>query len=130
MAWKKILLEGDAAVLSDTNPVDASFAAASAGAAVQASRQDHKHDIDEGAVGEMVIVDAQAASLGTNDSVSHVDHRHGLGPLAASLDYNQQQAVGLVLEAVATPPDPAAEVEGQIYYDTTVADKHPYIWVP
>lgn len=130
MAWKKILLEGDAAVLSDTAPVDVTFAVAAAGAASDASRRDHKHDIDEGLVGDMVIVDGQAASLGVDDAASHVDHRHALGPLAASLDYNQQQAVSLVLEAVATPPDAAAEVEGQIYYDTTAGDKHPYIWVP
>lgn len=130
MAWKKVLLAGDAAVLSDTAPVDATFAVAAAGAAVDASRQDHKHDIGEGVVGDMVIVDAQAASLGTANNASHVDHRHALGPLAANLDYNKQQAVSLVLEAVATPPDAAAEVEGEIYYDTTVGDKHPYIWVP
>jgi len=55
MSWKKILLEGDAAVLSDTGdaavlsdtvPVDVTISAASAGSATEASRQDHKHDIN------------------------------------------------------------------------------------
>lgn len=45
MAFKKYLLEGDAAVLSDTAPVDVTVAAASAGVADEAARQDHKHDI-------------------------------------------------------------------------------------
>ena len=38
-------MDGDAAVLSDTVPVDVTVAAASAGVAVEVARQDHKHDI-------------------------------------------------------------------------------------
>ena len=129
MAWKKILLEGDAAVLSNIAPVDVDFNAASAGVATEAARQDHKHDLAEGVVGNIAAVDGSTAALGTNAAVAHVDHVHPLGPLVAALDFNSQQAKSLVLEAVATPPDPGAETEGQVYFDTTVGDKHPYVWV-
>jgi len=51
MVWKKILLEGDAAELSDTVPDDVAKQSASAGVATQASRQDHLHDLDLSASG-------------------------------------------------------------------------------
>ena len=65
MTWKQILLEGDAAVLSDTAPSDVDFSAASAGVATSASRQDHKHDVPEALVGDLVAVDGGAGSVGT-----------------------------------------------------------------
>lgn len=46
MAWKKILLEGDAAVLSDVAPLDVKKQTASAGTATEAARQDHLHNLD------------------------------------------------------------------------------------
>lgn len=95
MAWKKILLEGDAATLSDTTPQ---------------------------------AVDGSAGAAGTGISASRDDHVHALGPLTATLDFNQQQADGMVLEAVDVPPDSTAEVEGQVYYDSGAADKHIYVW--
>ena len=130
MAWKKILLEGYAASLSDVAPVNASHAVAAAGDAATASRQNHKHDIDEGVVGTMVAIDGGAAALGSADAVPHLDHKHTLGALAVNLDFNQKQAVGLVAHATATPPNAATEVEGQIYYDSTALDQHLYVWVP
>lgn len=129
MAWKKILLEGDAAVLSDTAPVNADHAAAAAGSATTASRQDHKHDLNEGVAATLAPVDGTAEALGTDNAVPHLDHIHALGPLVADLACAQKQLSRAVLHAVATPPDAATEVEGQIYYDTTVGDKHPYVWV-
>lgn len=47
MAWKKIILEGEAAILSDTAPVDIDTAVAGAGIATDASRRDHKHDVGD-----------------------------------------------------------------------------------
>ena len=130
MPWKKVLLEGDAAVLSDVDPEDIDFAAAAEGTAVEASRQDHKHSIDVGVVGTLAAVDGSAAALGSDDAVPHLDHVHALGPLVAALDCGQQQLQRQVLHATETAPDAASEVEGQIYFDTSVGDKHPYIWVP
>lgn len=95
MTWKKILLEGDAAALSDTTPQ---------------------------------AVDGTAEAAGSGSSASRDDHVHALGPLTGTLDFNQNQAIGMVIHATDTPPDAASEVEGQIYYDSGVADKHPYIW--
>jgi len=46
MSWKKIAFLEEVAVLSDTAPVDVTIAAASAGVATDAARQDHKHDIN------------------------------------------------------------------------------------
>jgi len=51
MSWKKILMEGDAAVLSDTVPDDVKKQSANAGTAVEAARQDHKHNLDLSASG-------------------------------------------------------------------------------
>jgi hypothetical protein len=75
-------------------------------------------------------VDGTAASAGTAETASRADHVHPLGPLVANLDFAQKQAIGMVLHAVDTPPDSGTEVEGQVYYDSGAADKHPYVWVP
>jgi len=78
MAWKKILLEGDAAVLSDTAPVDVDFNVASAGVATQASRQDHKHDVPKALVGDIGAPSFGGAVVGTANKFVRADHVHGL----------------------------------------------------
>lgn len=128
MAWRQLAFLNEVASLSDVAPVNVDHAAAAAGNAATASRQNHKHDVDEGVVGTILAVDGTAAGLGTNAAIPHLDHRHPLGPLVASLDFNQNQAVSFRFEAVATPPDVGVEVEGQAYFDTSVADKHVYVW--
>jgi len=125
MSWKKILLEGDAAVLSDTAPVDVDFNAASAGSATEAARQDHKHHVPEALVGDLAPVDGGAAAVGTANKFVRADHKHALGPLQANLDFNQKQADKMVLDVEATPP--STPVNGQIYFSS--ADSHPYIYV-
>lgn len=129
MAWKQIAFIDEVAALTTNAPADADFAVAAVGVGTAAAKDDHKHDLNEGIAATLAPVDGTAEALGTNDAVPHLDHIHALGPLVANLDFNQQQAVSLVLEAVATAPDAAAEVEGQIYFDTTVGDKHAYVWV-
>ncbi len=124
--WVRILFEGDAAALSDVAPLNANFNAADKGVAVTASRQDHKHDIDEGLVGDVLPLTGAAAQLGTNAAASHVDHRHMLGPLIAALDHNQNQGLSLVLHKTATAP--GTPVDGQIYYDTTGGDQHAWVY--
>jgi hypothetical protein len=124
MPFKKILLEGDAAILSDTAPSSVNHAVASAGVATDAARRDHKHDLDEGVVGTLKAVDGSAMSLGSDNAVPHLDHVHALGPLQANFDFNKKQAVSMVLENLAT--DPGSPVAGQIYFKT--GDSHPYIY--
>ena len=130
MTWKKVMLEGDVAVLSDTAPVDVDFSAASAGVALGASRQDHKHDVAEALVGDLAAVDGGAAAVGTANKFVRADHKHALGPLQANLNCNQKELVGQVMHVVSIAPNPGAEVEGQIYYNPTGGDKHPYVWIP
>ena len=78
MTWKKVMLEGDVPILSDTAPVDTDFGAASAGVATAASRQDHKHDVPEALVGDLVPVDDGAAAVGTVNKIVTADHKHTL----------------------------------------------------
>lgn len=124
--WKKILLEGDAAVLSGTAPVDVDFNAASAGVATEASRQDHKHDVPEALVGDLAAVDGGAAAVGTANKFVRADHKHGLGPLVADLDFSRKKGVKLVLDVVGTHD--ATPVTGEIDYLTS--DNHPYVYTP
>lgn len=78
MPWKRILLEGDAAVLSDTAPVNVDYGAASAGVATQAARQDHKHDVPEAVLADLARSDFMSGAIGTLDKFVRADHRHTL----------------------------------------------------
>ena len=122
--WKKVLLEGDAAELSDTDPVDVDFAVAAEGTATKASRQDHKHDVPEAAAEDLVAVDGGAAAVGTANKFVRADHKHALGPLVDDLDFAKSQALQMALHAAAEAP--GTPVAGQIYFNT--ADGHPYIY--
>jgi hypothetical protein len=126
MPWKKILLEGDAAVLSDTAPVDVDFNAASAGTATTASRQDHKHSVPVAVAGDLVAVDGGAASAGSLNKFVRADHKHPLGPLVAALDFSRNKALKLVLDVVSSHD--TTPVTGQIDFLST--DNHPYVYVP
>jgi hypothetical protein len=125
MVFKKILLEGDAAAPSDVAPVDTDFAVAAAGDAITVSRQNHKHDLNEGVIGTLKAIDGTAKALGTDNAIPHLDHIHALGPLVANLDFAKKQATGLVLDVQATAP--TTPVEGQVYHNS--ADHHPYVYV-
>lgn len=126
MSFKRILLEGDAAVLSDTAPVDTDFNVAAQGTASEASRQDHKHDVPEALVGDLVAVDGGAADIGTANKFVRADHKHPLGPLAANLDFNKKQATAMALDVQAAAP--GTPVSAQVYFNSV--DKHPYVYVP
>jgi len=60
--------------LSSTAPVDVTKAAASAGVAIEAARQDHKHDISTAAAGSLLVGDSSAEGIAS--SVSRSDHKH------------------------------------------------------
>src|SRR4030042_1662054 len=105
MTWKKVMLEGDVPVLSDTAPVNTDFSAASAGVAADASRQDHKHDVPEALVGDLAAVDGGAAAAGTANKFVKADHKHALGPLQANLNCNQKQVTGQVMQVAASGPN-------------------------
>jgi len=128
--WKKVLLEGDVAVLSDTSPVDVDFLAASAGVGTTASRYDHKHDVPEAALGDLRPVDGVAAAIGTSNKFERADHKHALGPMGADIDFRYYEADSFSLEARAdltAPPTGVAIKEGRLGFYTY--DDHPYVYV-
>lgn len=136
MSWRRILLEGDAAVLSDVVPVDVTKEAASAGIASEASRQDHKHDISTGVPGTIGENDTPAEGVAT--SLARSDHTHGSpatwAPGAHNLDVHgaptgpvglgSQEIQSVSLEKVASLP---AGFDGQVVFLNT--DDHPYVYV-
>jgi len=124
--WKKILLEGDAAAPSDNAPQDTDFLDASAGVGANCARDDHKHDVPEALVGDIAAVDGSAAATGSANKFVRADHVHALGPLVADLDFGKNNANNMALHAAADAP--ADPVDGQVYYDTTGGDLHPYIY--
>ena len=138
MAWKKVLLEGDAAVLSDTAPVNVTKAAAAAGTATTASRQDHKHDITTAVPGNIAAGDTAAEGAAT--SIARSDHKHGSpatyppsshalsGHTAAvaNIDLAEYEATALALQNAAT--NPATTKAGRICFNT--GDNHPYVYQP
>jgi hypothetical protein len=62
--------------LSDTAPVNVTKAAASAGTATEASRQDHKHDVTTATAAS--ITPGDSAGEGSATSLARSDHAHGL----------------------------------------------------
>jgi len=123
MPWKKILLEGDAATLTDTvTPTDVDFGAASIGTSNEAARADHKHSA---VVGSPVALDG-TSSDGTSNAFVRADHKHALGPLAVDLDFNWHEADKLSLEARADLPAVVTTKEGSIGFYTY--DQHPYVY--
>lgn len=145
--WKKVLLAGDAAELSDTVPNTIQpDDAASAGVATQASRQDHEHAI----VADVAVSVGTTAAEGTSTSFSRADHVHDLA--VGSIDASNLFAASVVDNAAmaddaigaaeinATATDiafaqviltPAATgtgtTEGTVFYNST--DDHMYVYV-
>ena len=128
LKWKKVLLEGDVAVLSDTAPVDVDFAAASVGVGTTASRYDHKHDVPEALVGDLAAVDGGAAAIGSANKFVRADHKHGLGPLVADLNFSEYEADALALQNISATDALVTAKLGRIYFDTS-ADRHPFVYV-
>ena len=151
MSWKKFLVDGDAAVLSDTvpNTIEPDDAA-SAGVATGASRQDHEHAIVT-AVPTGDVAESATAAEGTATSFVRSDHVHAapatwaptaheashknggsdeillneFGEPTASVEFSQQQLLKMVFEQLATAP--GTPTQGQVYYDTV--DDHVYVYV-
>ena len=76
--------------LSSTAPVNVTKAAASAGVSTEASRQDHKHDVDTAAAGTIGVGDS--AAEGSATSLARSDHTHALTAPAAPADVTKAAA--------------------------------------
>jgi hypothetical protein len=123
MPWKKILIEGDAAVLTATvTPVAVDFAAAAIGTSSEAARADHKHSAT---AGSPVALDGLSAD-GTSTSFVRADHKHALGPLATDLNFNEHEADKLALDNLSAASGYTTTKIGVVYIDTV--DKHPYVY--
>jgi hypothetical protein len=62
--------------LSSTAPVNVTKSTAAAGTAVDASRQDHKHDVTTAAPASSAVAIGGTATEGTSTSLSRADHLH------------------------------------------------------
>ncbi len=124
MPWKKILLEGDAAVLTSTvTPVNVDFAAAAIGTSTEAARADHKHSAT---VGSPVALDG-LASDGTSTAFVRADHKHAFGALAVDLNFNEHEADRMALDNLSAAAAYTTTKLGVIYFDTN--DRRPYIYI-
>lgn|GEM_PF-4123978 len=124
MPWKRILLEGDAALLTSTvTPVNVNLGPASIGTSTEAARADHKHSAD---VGSPVALDG-LPSDGTSTAFCRADHKHDIGPLADDIDFNEHEADRLALDNLSAAAGYTTTKLGIIYFDTN--DRHPYIYV-
>lgn len=138
--WKKILLTGDAASLSDTTALGVSTAA-TAGTAADASRSDHVHDIDAGAIDASNLFAAgvvDATALGGSavttvkinaDAVTEpkiaddaVGSEH-IETLSAALDFGGNEADNMLADKTGTA---AAAATAKLVYNT--ADSHLYVY--
>lgn len=124
LEWKRILLDGDAAVLTSADPEDIGTTAA-VGISEEASRADHVHRMGDGSidvstlfVGEVVDTAAIADDAVTSDKIAS---------LTAALDFAGQQAQDMVLHTVAnaTARDLLTPALGKVVWQTD--ELHPYI---
>jgi len=113
--FKKILLEGDAAELSTTDPV-AVGTTLGPGAGATASKYDHVHVVGAGAINNANMFATgviDAAALGSNSvAASEIDET------ADDIAFNQ-----IILTPRATG---GGTTEGTLYYDSDT--DHPYIY--
>lgn len=149
MSWKKILVEGDAATLSDTNPQSIQVQTASPGSGLSGSREDHLHAVSTAAPAAITVgatqAEGSATSLARSDHIhqspstwtpsSHATaHKSGGGDALAldelavptgNVSFNKKQATSLALEVLSSAP--ASPVNGQVYFNDT--DDHAYVYV-
>ena len=119
--WKKILLEGDAATLSDATPQDIGTTA-DAGTSTEAARADHVHKIGTGAINSSSMFAAgvvDTAAIGDNQVTTAKIN------IDADLDFGTHEADNMLLDTAGTAGGAAATAS--IVFNT--GDSHPYIYV-
>jgi len=134
MAWKKILLEGDAATLSDTasQPIGTS---ASAGTGGSAARWDHVHELGAGCIDDSSffaagVVDSNAIATGAVGSDEIATGAVGSDEIATNAVGNDElnNSEGFEMKQITlTPASTATAAEGAIFYDSD--DDHLYVYV-
>jgi hypothetical protein len=76
----------------------------------------YKDDVATLGTSTPIVADGGAAAAGTGVTASKIDHKHGLGPLAANLSFAGYQATDFVIEQKSTAP--ATPVVGKMYQDS------------
>lgn len=132
--WKKILLEGDAAIPSDATPANVGTTA-DKGTSAECSRADHVHDTAAGFIDNADkfaagVVDTTALGADAVDGTKIADDAVGsehIEPLSAELDFAGQQAKDMVLHTVAdaTARNALTAIKGKVVWQTD--QTHPYI---
>ena len=135
MAFKKILLDGDAASPSDNVPASVGTAA-SAGTGAACSRDDHVHDIGVGAIDAANlfaagVVDNTALGADCVDGTKIADNAIGnehLGDNCVKGAEIDETATNITLAQVILTPAASGTgtAEGTIYYDSD--DDHLYVY--
>lgn len=115
MAYKKILLEGDAALLGSYSPHNVDFSAASQGTVSYAARADHKHDVPEPLLTQLAAVNGGAATLGTSNTMVRGDHKHNIGTLVNHMHFGGYEVQNVLLEKLGSNPPSAV---ARIYFST------------
>lgn len=137
-SWKKILLEGDAAVLTTVVPKNVLKQTASAGTATTAARHDHLHDVTLGI--PIPVIGGQSASEGTATKMPRADHVHAAygtffpktrplsawGTATGPLWIGKQELNQAVFHKAAVAPTTPGS--GQIYYNTSPGTRAPFVY--
>lgn len=109
--YKKVLLEGDAASLSDATPTSVSATAASAGTSALASRDDHNHN---------------HASIAGSDLHTQYIKADGLRAFTGNQSFGLFQLTNAVIDSVGALP--GLVTTGRVVFLTT--DNHLYVGTP
>lgn len=137
-SWKKILLEGDAAVLSSSVAKNVLKQTPTAGTAVSASRFDHLHDVT--VASPAPVIGGQAQGAGTAITLPRADHVHAaygsFSPKSHILSLHGTATgplwIGGQLNAAVmhrTASAPASPGSAQIYYNISPGTKAPFVYV-
>ena len=118
--WKKILLQGDAAVLTSQAPADIGTTS-DAGTSDEAARADHVHKIGSGAINN-----SNMFASGVVDSAAIADGAVTTAKINidADLDFNDHEADNLIIDTAGTS---ATGVTGKLVFNTS--DGHLYVYV-
>jgi len=136
--WKKILLEGDAAVLTTVAPKNVLKQTAAAGTATTAARWDHAHDVTLGV--PIPVIGQQSAAEGTATKMPRADHVHAAygsfspkshilslhGTAIGPLWIGKQQLNQAALHRTGTAPTTPGT--GQIYYNSSPGTRAPFVY--
>ena len=124
MAFKKILLSGDAAELESSTAASNIGTSATAGVATTASKRDHVHIIVQDFITTGLILD-RTLIAGNISSLTITTNEMATDSVNA-LHLDQTATYTMTMVVLTPQATTAGTAEGSLYYDST--DDHPYIY--